>query len=153
MDTPRSTVEVQIVPFTGEYLDDVEKIENACFSLPWSREAFVEVLSNPLAVFTVAVADGHAVGYAGMYHILNEGQITNIAVLPERRGAGVASEIFEYLLSYAKENGVEYLTLEVRDSNEAARAMYEKFGFEPVGVRENYYSAPGKPPLLMTKEI
>lgn len=144
---------ILIRPIADGDLDPVTELERLCFSDPWTREMFAETLSNPLAVYLVAEEEGELIGYVGMYHIMSEGQITNIAVIPERQRRGVATKLFSALLDYSRKNGIDELTLEVRDSNTGARALYERFGFRTVGTRKNYYRAPMENAVLMTKEL
>lgn len=144
---------IRIRPFEGGDLDGIVELEELCFSDPWTREMFADTLANPLAVYFVAEDDEGLAGYFGMYHIMTEGQITNIAVHPRKRRCGIATRLFDAALLYGEENGLENFTLEVRYSNEGARALYEKFGFYTVGVRENYYRAPMENAVLMTKDL
>ena len=107
--------------------------------MPWSREAFVRELDNPVAVYTVALFDSRVIAYGGMWHILEEGQITNIAVRSDVRGRGVGNALLAKMLASAREKGMERATLEVRISNAHARRLYEKHGFCCAGVRRGYY--------------
>ena len=125
------------------------KIEQACFSVPWSENSFRESLQNPHSRFYLAWADGAPVGYMGVQIFSGEGYVTNIAVLEARRRQGVASALLEAAL----QNEMDFLTLEVRESNEAAIALYEKFGFEAVGKRPRFYREPTEDALLMTKYL
>lgn len=111
-------------------------------------------LQNPPAVYLVAEGDdGTVLGYAGMHCVLDEGYITNVAVLPARRKEGVASAILLKLLARARLRGLQFLTLEVRESNTPAISLYEKFGFAPVGRRKNYYTEPTEDALLLFREL
>ena len=135
---PPSTNCIQIVPLTEEHIKEIAELEKECFPDPWNEEMFVQLLSNPLAVFITAVYDGKVVGYAGIYHILTEGQLMNIAVKEDLRRRGIAEKMFEYLLEYGKENDIEVITLEVRENNTPAISFYEKIGFESDGVWTEY---------------
>ena len=117
----------------------VAEIERACFSVPWTEKMLSEELSAERSVYRVAEENGDVVGYMGFYRVADEGNITNIAVLPEQRRKGIARALLSSFVTMAKEEGLAFLTLEVRKSNEAAFRLYESFGFEKVGVRPRYY--------------
>ena len=106
---------------------------------------------NKAALYFCAVTGGKAVGYAGMWKVFDEGHITNIAVHPEFRNAGVGSALIEALISAAKENGITSLTLEVRKSNLPALALYRKYGFRECGIRKSYYTDNNEDAIIMWK--
>ncbi len=139
-----------IETFAARHLDDVARLERECFVTPWSHEGLAEELSNPLAVFRVAVLDGQAVGYAGMHHILDEGYITNIAVSSAHRRKGIGRSLLTELLEYGKKLDMGFLTLEVRVSNAAAIALYASLDFKEQGVRPDFYTGPTEDALIMT---
>jgi len=127
-----------------------------CFSAPWSEESFrKEITDNRLAFYIVAEIDGRMVGYAGLWGIVDEGHITNVAVHPDFRRKGIGEALITVLLSHTRENGILSHTLEVRASNEAAISLYMKFGFEPAGLRKNYYEDNGEDAIIMwrTEEL
>ena len=125
-------------------------IEKLCFSEPWSREAFVsEFEENPRAYYLVAETGGKILGYAGLWRIMDEGHITNVAVIPEYRRRGVASAILAALLKETAEMGIMHHTLEVRAGNAEARALYEKFGFSVAGIRKQYYQKEKEDAMIM----
>ena len=132
-------------------LPQIERIEQACFSMPWTREQLSSQLDHERHVFLAAVSDGHVLGYVGMMYVLDEGYIANVAVAPEARRQGVGRALIAELLRRADEMSLAFVTLEVRPSNSAAIALYAGFGFEPVGRRKNYYDKPSEDALLMTK--
>ena len=143
---------VRIVPMTADHLDEVAELERICFSVPWSRNMLAEELDNMLSAFLVALDDAdRVVGYAGVQVILDEGYITNVAVFPEYRRLGVAAKIIEVYMNFAQANQLAFLTLEVRPSNAAAIALYQRFGFEEVGRRKNYYDLPREDALILTR--
>lgn len=143
---------IRIVPMDASHLDALAQIEQVCFSAPWSRSMLEEELYNDCAAYLVAEDEnGAAVGYAGVQVVLDEGYITNVAVLPAWRKGGVASQLLDVFFRFARGNDLAFLTLEVRPSNEAAVALYQKFGFEEVGRRKNYYEKPKEDALIMTK--
>lgn len=127
---------------TIAHLEDVYAIETRSFTTPWAKYEFrKEIESNKHAVYKVAeTSAGIVAGYAGLWHIVNEGQINNIAVdLPYRR-KGVGALLIESLIEVAKERGMIGLTLEVRVSNIEAQNLYKKYGFEAEGIRKGYYA-------------
>lgn len=143
---------LEIREMTADHIDGVMIVENLSFKIPWSRQAFVdEITANDMAVYFVALCEGQVIGYGGMWKILDEGHITNIAVHPEFRRCGAASGIIETILETSGEKGVKSLTLEVRKSNIAAQSLYKKYGFKPEGTRKGYYSDTGEDALIMWK--
>ena len=143
-----------IIPMTSEHLDQVAEIEQICFSDPWSKRMLSEHLENECAATLVALGeDGTILGYAGLLVVLDEGYITNVAVRPEYRRLGIAGELLSVFRRFAEGNNMAFLTLEVRDSNASARALYTKHGFSEVGVRKNYYDHPKEDAIIMTLEF
>lgn len=122
-----------------EYLDGIVQIEDHSFSHPWSRGAFERELENSVADYTVAVKDGRVVAYGGLWKILDEGHITNIAVHKDERRKGIGDALLRRMLKKGRENGINAFTLEVRISNLGAQELYKKHGFKSVGVRKRYY--------------
>lgn len=137
-------------------LDDIEQvltIECHAFPSPWSKRAFVsEVTENTMAHYIVAERENGVVGYSGMWLILEEAHITNIAVHPEMRRQGVGSFLLGEMIRRAAHRGCRRMTLEVRVSNEAAQVMYHKFGFSPKGVRRGYYTDTREDAIIMWRE-
>lgn len=125
-----------VLPVTAEYAPMLAQVESSCFDTPWTQKQLEDDILSPSTVYYAAVCDGKVCGYAGMWRVMDEGSITNIAVLGEHRRKGIASALLKQLLSC----DVKYVTLEVRKSNISAIALYKKFGFETAGVRKNYYS-------------
>ena len=138
---------IKIINATAENVSDITKIENACFSTPWSESSIRESLENENSHFYLALVNGTAAGYMGVQIFSGEGYVTNIATLPEFRRQGVAKK----LISKALENEMEFLTLEVRESNSPAIKLYTSLGFERVGVRPRFYREPEESAVLMTK--
>jgi len=136
-----------IVQATEKDVAAIEIIEQACFSTPWSAQSIRESLANPASRFYLALADGEAAGYIGLQIFSGEGYVTNVAVLPafRRRGLGKA------LIRRAMENEMEFITLEVRESNVPAISLYASLGFETVGKRPRFYREPEEDAVLMTK--
>ena len=141
-----------IIPMTNEHLDEIAELERRCFSDPWSRQMLVEHMKNECAATIVAQGeDGTVLGYAGLLSVLDEAYITNIAVRPEYRRQGIASQLLDVFTRFAEGNKMAFLTLEVRDTNAAARALYAKHGYEEVGRRKNYYDHPKEDAIIMTR--
>ena len=150
----RQDTQVRIVPMNADHLDEVAELERICFSAPWSRTMLAEELDNALSAFLVALdGDGKVVGYAGVQVILDEGYITNVAVRPEWRRRGVAGKLLQVFLDFAQANKLAFLTLEVRESNYGAIALYGSRGFRSVGRRRNYYEHPREDAVIMTREF
>lgn len=147
-------MKVQIVPMNGDHLDEVAELERVCFPDPWSRNMLKEELENDLAAFLVALDERGAVaGYAGLQVVLDEGNILNVAVRPDCRRRGVAKQLLQVFLNFAKGNRLSFLTLEVRASNYAAIALYGSRGFRGVGRRKNYYEHPREDAVIMTLDL
>ena len=139
---------------TSAHLDQVAELEQICFSDPWSRRMLSEHLENECAATLVAQGeDGTVLGYAGLLYILDEGYITNVAVHPDYRRQGIAGELLSVFYRFAEGNNLAFLTLEVRESNAAARTLYAKHGYKEVGVRKNYYDHPKENAIIMTLEF
>lgn len=150
----RQAMHVRVVPMTADHLDEIAELERICFPDPWSRNMLAEELDNALSAFLVALDDaGRVAGYAGLQVVLDEGTITNIAVRPEYRRQGVAHQLLDVFLNFARGNRLAFLTLEVRASNYGAIALYGELGFRSVGRRKNYYEHPREDAIIMTKEF
>ncbi len=132
-------------------LDQVTSIEKDTFSMPWSREDFFNSINNPSHVYVVACEDDIIYGYCGMWGIVGEGQINNVAVKKEFRGKGIGFSLVKFLLEEGYKQGLEAFTLEVRESNLFAIHVYEKAGFENVGIRKNFYDKPKENAVIMWK--
>ena len=140
----------EITNAAPRHLEALEKLEQSCFSLPWTREMLYSQLPDDSHEFLVAEEDGELLGYVGMMTVLDEGYISNVAVAPEQRRKGCADALITALLGRAELRELSFVTLEVREHNEPAIALYRKHGFVPVGLRKNYYEAPVENALLMT---
>lgn len=129
------------------------ELEKLCFKTPWSEAAIRrEIEENPVAIYIIAELHGQVIGYAGVWWILDEGHITNVAVDPEYRDNKVATEIISGLIRVAEAEGVNKFTLEVRLSNEPALSLYRKFGFREVGLRKEYYEDNGEDAIIMWRK-
>lgn len=121
-------------------VDAVHEIEATCFKTPWSKDSFLrEVTENACARYMVVREDGRAIAYAGVWFILDEGHITNIAVRPDRQGMGYGEMVTRGMIQLAADSGMNWMTLEVRRSNKTAQNLYHKLGFIDVGYRKRYY--------------
>ena len=139
-----SLVNVSEIIISKMQADDIEKVveieAEAYGEHHWSKSAFYDEMQNNLAKYYVAkTSDGKLVGYAGTWHIIDEGHITNIAIKKEFQGKGLSLILMNKLIEYKNENSLLFLTLEVRESNIPARSLYEKYNFKEVGRRKNYY--------------
>ena len=145
-------MDIRIVPMDASHLDAIAAIEQECFSMPWSRSMLEEELYNDCAAYLVAEdTQENVLGYAGIQVVLDEGYITNVAVRPEYRRDKVASRLVKVFFDFALAHDLSFITLEVRPSNAAAIGLYQKFGFEEVARRKNYYDKPKEDAILMTK--
>ena len=141
----------KLVPMDRSHLPQVLAIERACFSKPWSEQTFADELYNDAVSLVVAEGeDGAVLGYGEVRAILDEGTLEKIAVAPAYRRQGVAEAILSAFLRFGQAH-LAFLTLEVRETNAPAIALYEKLGFEPVGRRKNYYRQLHEDALLMTR--
>jgi len=145
---------IEVVPFKEEYLDDIYEIELNSFSIPWSKQDLGrDALENNLSLYFVALQDNKPVGYAGMWHVVTEGHITNIAVNPEYRKMGIGQMLMDKIESIAREKYMIGITLEVRMNNTAAQRLYTKNGYIVEGLRKNYYADTKEDALIMWKYL
>ncbi len=144
---------MMIRKMTNEDIHWVFKIEEESFSIPWSISSFEKELLNEVTYYIVAEIDGKIVGYMGMWNILGEGQITNIAVATEHRGKGIGKALLRHILDYAKQINIKRLFLEVRESNLIARKLYENHGFYAIARRKTYYRKPIEDAIVMMTEL
>ena len=129
---------------------DIFEIEKLCFPDPWSKDSIrYELEENEKAFYLVAEHSGKVVGYMGLWWILDEGHITNVAVRPGYRNRKIAEGILRVMLEHTIGAGILHHTLEVRRDNQPAINLYEKFGFEVDGVRKGYYQFDGEDALIM----
>ncbi|AJA49570.1 putative ribosomal-protein-alanine acetyltransferase [Clostridium pasteurianum DSM 525 = ATCC 6013] len=140
-----------VCPFEEKYIDSILSIEELSFKDPWSKDAMERELNNNFARYVVVKQQNKVIGYGGMWIILDEGHITNIAVDPKYRCIGVGKLILKSLIDICKGENVTSLTLEVRVSNIIAQNLYSKFGFISEGIRKNYYADNNEDALIMWK--
>jgi [ribosomal protein S18]-alanine N-acetyltransferase len=135
---------------TEEDLDQVLEVEVNSFATPWSKEAFFnELTKNQFARYLVVEVDQKVVGYCGVWIIVDEAHITNIALLPEYRGLKLGEALLSRIIDLARNMGALRVTLEVRVSNARAQALYRKFGFEDGALRKQYYTDNMEDALVM----
>ena len=143
---------VTVVLAQKEHLAEIAALERICFSEPWSEESLA-LLVGDSAFGTVALCDGQVVAYGGMLTVLDEGQITNIAVLPAFRRKGIGRAVLLAMTEEAKRRGLCMLSLEVRVSNAGAIALYESCGWKRAGERKNFYRHPTESAVVMLREL
>lgn len=134
-------------------LDKVMIIEKESFSLPWSRESYLGELKNDFANYLVCDDAGDIAAYGGIWVVFEEAHITNVAVAIQYRGQGVGSDLMRELEKIARAKHATRILLEVRPSNQAALAMYDKLGFVKTGERKAYYTDNGEDALVMTRYL
>ena len=132
-------------------LDQVMEIETDLFHVPWTKEGFFTFLTREDAMFLVVEEKGKILGYCGLLMVLDEGDITNVAVRRDRQREGIGNFLMESLIRLADQQGVTTIHLEVRVGNATAIRLYERMGFTRDGIRKGYYSDPVEDALLMTR--
>ena len=135
----------------AEDISQVETIEKQLFSLPWSEKSFLDALRTPENVYLVCEEDGVIAGYCGMWTVFGEGNITNMVVSPDFRRRGIAEQLMNEMERLGRDMGVDVFFLEVRESNDAARGLYEKTGYKNIGVRKRFYERPVEDAVVMSK--
>ena len=144
-------LKANILELKNEDVLMVAEIEKECFSKPWSEKAIKTEINNDLSYFVVAKVGNEVVGYGGMYSVMGEGYIYNIAVKRKYRKFGIGTNIVNELVNYSKIKSLNFLSLEVRKSNTPAINLYSNCGFEKVGNRKNFYTNPLEDAIIMTK--
>ncbi len=138
---------------TPEQASAMAEVEVLCFSDPWSEASFREALGGESYTF-LGLWDGETlVGYAGMLTVLDTADVTGIAVRPTYRRQGLGRELLTALMRAAEKDGVTRLQLEVRESNTAARVLYQSLGFREDGRRKRYYHRPEEDAVLMSLSL
>lgn len=144
---------MRIVKMQPEHVAAVAEMERQCFSDPWSEKSVASELDNPLSLWLIAEADGVVVGYVGSQTVLDSADMMNLAVSQDFRRQGIGEQLVNSLTEALAEKGVKTLLLEVRISNEPAKQLYQKLGFEIVGKRPRYYEKPREDALILRKEL
>jgi ribosomal-protein-alanine N-acetyltransferase len=146
-----STADLRIEPLRRRHVPAVARLEKLVSTNPWSAELFRGELALPeeQRAYRVARAGGRLVGYGGLMFVLDEAHVTTLSVHPDRQGERIGTRLLAVLVREALRRGTTALTLEVRASNEPAKALYRRFGFAPAGVRKGYYAEVGEDALIM----
>lgn len=135
-------------------IDEVLEVEHLCFTSPWSRQAFVtELVDNRLADYLVMVYENRIIGYIGVWLVIDEGHITNVAVHPDFRGMHLGESLMRTAMLNCLARGMKRMTLEVRVTNIVAQNLYEKLGFVSVGKRRGYYTDNNEDALIMWADL
>lgn len=147
-------MEIIIREMEEKDLDRIMEVEKGAFATPWSRDSFLlEITKNQLAKYLIAEVNDIVVGYGGIWLILDEGHITNIAVDEKYRGLGIGEKILKELIEVCKEYNIIAMTLEVREDNEPAKSLYKKHEFIEYGIRPNYYADDNQDAIVMWKNL
>lgn len=141
-----------ITKMTNVHVLQIAELEKLCFNDPWSEKSIASELNNRLSCWLVALDGDSVVGYVGSQTVLGETDMMNIAVHPDYRKQGVATDLIQSLIDALSKQGSHSLMLEVRQTNEPAKRLYESLGFETVGIRKNYYRNPREDALILRKE-
>ena len=145
------TIEIALMELPD--VDQVHEIEAATFANPWSHAALVhEVTENACARYLVVRFGSEILGYAGMWFVLDEAHITNVAIRADARGEGLGEALMRALIQLAADSGMTWMTLECRRSNKVAQGLYHKLGFVDIGFRRRYYEDNKEDALLMALE-
>ena len=144
--------EFYVCALQREHIKQIAELEKVCFSAPWSEDFILESYKTGMKFF-VAEENGKLLGYVGISCVLDEGYIGNIAVYPAARKKGVGTALLERVFSLAKDEGLSFVSLEVRVSNLAAISLYEKLGFKQEGRRPKFYRDPDEDALILTKRF
>lgn len=136
---------------TPEDVHSISRLEEETFSMPWSADSFLEMISKEDARYYVAEEDGRILGGCGVLMIAGEGNITNVVIAPEARNQGIGTAMLRHLMAEGDREGLTAYTLEVRVSNAAAIHVYEKLGFESAGIRPGFYEKPTEDAMIFWK--
>ncbi len=149
-------VDFNIEKLKEEHIKDVITIDTLSYGVHhWSDDAFLSEIKNPVSNYLAAITpNGKPLGYIGVWRVIDEAHITTLAVHPDYRGQNIATRLLLKQIEMCMEHEIKYLTLEVRPTNIGAIKLYEKFGFNSLGVRKKYYQDNGEDALIMwTKNI
>lgn len=142
---------IEVCEMTEEDVEEVSRIEEETFSMPWSRDAFLEMITCEYAFYMIAKENGTVLGTCGIRNMCGDGEITNVAIKESERGRGIGELLVRTCMEESRKIGVRSYTLEVRESNLPAISLYQKLGFETEGVRKNFYDHPTEDALIMWK--
>ena len=141
-------------PMVEADVPSVVVTEEEVFTTPWTAEILEHELNgNDYASYLVAERDGQIVGHVGMWVVLDECHITNVAVRKQEQGHGIGEALMRHAMELCRNHGVQAMSLEVRVSNETAQNLYRKLGFQRGGIRKNYYSDDHEDALVMWVEL
>ena len=146
---------MEVRELKAEHIDMVAELEELCFAHPLSKNNLGMLLPGGIGNGFVIVDEvkGVAAAYGGIICVLDEGQILNIATHPEYRRRGLGRKIMDTIFAHARANGIAFITLEVRESNEAAISLYEGLGFYNVGRLKGYYDSPKEDGLILKVDL
>ncbi|AQS60158.1 ribosomal protein S18-alanine N-acetyltransferase [Desulforamulus ferrireducens] len=148
------TVDYRLTEMKLEHIPEVLAIEQVSFPTPWSQQAFTyEITQNNFAHYVVALEGEKVIGYAGMWLVLDEAHITNVAVHPNYRGKKLGLALMLEAMRQAILRGAVRMTLEVRPSNTVARELYKKLGFKEKGLRKRYYTDTNEDAIIMWVDL
>ncbi len=145
----KQPLSVSIEPMRLADLEEVMRIDQRSYPVPWKKEAYLTELANRAAAYFVARSADRIMGYSGEWVIMDEAHITTLACEPLYRGRRVGEKLLTALIEEAQVRRASHITLEVREGNLPAQKLYEKYGFEPVGIRRSYYSDNGENAIVM----
>jgi len=141
---------ISVRPLAARDIEAVVAIETDAFTTPWQADTFAGLLDREsVELLVMTDASDAVIGYSVLWCILEQGELANIAIIPERRGSGLGARLLDHVMEVARVRGVEKLFLEVRASNVAAIGLYERVGFEEVGLRRGYYEHPKEDARVM----
>ena len=141
-----------ITEMNASHVPQIAALEEICFADPWSEQSIASELKSTWSYWLVAQEADRVVGYVGSQSAIDEADIMNVAVHPDYRRQGIAEKLINSLVEELKNRGIHALLLEVRASNAPAIALYEKLGFQQVGLRKNYYRNPKEDARILRKE-
>ena len=144
-------MEVQIVKMSADDVDRVVEIEQECFSMPWTKQGFLEALKQKKSFYYVAKIGTQIVGHCGAYGVCGEGDINQVAVINAYRRQGIARRLVSTMIEEMEKEGFLEITLEVRAGNNSAIALYESLGFVQEGIRKIFYEKPTEDAIIMWK--
>ncbi|MBU3112973.1 ribosomal protein S18-alanine N-acetyltransferase [Clostridium lacusfryxellense] len=139
----------KIYPMDASSIKSILNISELSFPISWSYESLQSELDNKFAKYVVLKSGNSIIGYGGMWIIIDEAHVTNVAVHPDVRGQGAGDMIVEALFRICRKHKVCGITLEVRSSNFIALNLYQKYGFQQEGLRRNYYEDNGEDAVIM----
>ncbi len=143
--------DITVKKATADDIDFISMLEEKTFSSPWDKNSLLYAVNDPDTLFFLAEYKGEKAGYISAKYIAGETDINNVAVEENFRKRGVASALLTKLTDASEKLDCDFITLEVRDSNDPAINLYKKFGFTLAGVRKNYYTLPTEDALILTK--